>query len=97
VFDLMRREFEALGDTHLDIFRPIEIDTLNSAIQFVCRRTAREISDLSHTLVWEVADIGEVLPYETFLVSFTGDINEKDVANARKLLRDVGRDRRFSA
>lgn len=89
VFDLVRRNFESQGHTDTDVFKSEEIERLNSTIRFVCDYSAQEISDLSHTIVWESADIGEVLPYETFFVSYTGEIDDTDLAAAMSVLKKV--------
>lgn len=41
-----------------------EISLLNDVIDFVCARTAKEISELSHDAAWHKARIGETIPYE---------------------------------
>ncbi|MCH8168861.1 MAG: SocA family protein [Proteobacteria bacterium] len=40
-----------------------EIKLLDDVIDFVCARTAREISELSHNEAWRLAEMGESIPY----------------------------------
>jgi uncharacterized phage-associated protein len=40
-----------------------ETDLLQEMIGFVCGQSAKAISDLSHNLAWEVAELGERIPY----------------------------------
>lgn len=91
VFDHVRREFDASGQTDLSLFNSTEVERITNMIAFVCGHNASEISELSHTRVWEVADMGEELPYETFLVSHLGDADESDFAIARAALERAKR------
>lgn len=86
IFDKTRREFDALDEPSLKIFGHDELQLINSMISSVCGYNAREISDISHTVVWEVADMGEVLPYESFLVSYLGDVDDDDVKMALEII-----------
>jgi uncharacterized phage-associated protein len=89
VFDFVRREFEAIGDTDLTVFASSEIEILSRMIRVVCNHSAEEISDISHTIVWQSADMGEVLPYETFLVSYLGDINDDELQQAVGIIKGM--------
>lgn len=86
VFDLVRREFNARGATDMDALSKDDIVRLDKMIRFVCKHSAEEISEISHTIVWDAADLGEVLPYETFLVSYLGEITDEDVKVAQGAL-----------
>ena len=79
VFAHTRREFTAFGNTDLSIFKPEEIERIAAMIQYVCDYNAEEISDISHTIVWDSADMGEELPYASFLASYLDDVTEEDV------------------
>jgi hypothetical protein len=89
VFDMVRRQFDALGDTNIAVFTPDEIDRLNMMIRFVCDQTAEEISNLTHTIVWDAAELGEELPYETFLVSYVDDLTEERIDQAVKYIGQI--------
>jgi len=88
IFDKTRREFEALDEAELKIFEHRELQLINDMIAAVCSYDAQQISDISHTVVWEVADMGEELPYESFLVSYLGDVDEDDINLAQQLIAD---------
>lgn len=89
VFDMVRREFTPHGSTNLSVFSSGEIERLNQMIRFVCGRTAAEISEFSHTIVWGAAEMGEELPYESFLVSYLDVPEENILAEAAITLADV--------
>jgi hypothetical protein len=91
VFDMIRRQFDAFGDTNISVFAPDEIDRLNMMIRFVCDRTAEEVSNLTHTIVWDAAEVGEELPYETFLVSYVDELTEERLERAAKHMSEIER------
>jgi uncharacterized phage-associated protein len=88
IFDKTRREFEALDEPDFKIFTHPQLQLIQNMISTVCGYDAQEISDISHTVVWEVADLGEELPYASFLVSFLGDVDEDDVSLAQQIIAD---------
>jgi len=91
VFEALRRQFEAIGITDTKVFDAGELDTINETIRFVCGHTAPEISEISHHVVWKAADIGEVLPYDSFLVTSLGDIGESDITIANEAIKAASR------
>jgi hypothetical protein len=88
-FDQTRREFDAFGDTEIGIFGSDEIDRLNAMLRYVCSYTASEISDISHTVVWDAADMGEELPYQTFLVSQLGEADTDTEQRALEIVKSA--------
>lgn len=56
------------------------IPLIEDVIAFVCSRTAKEISELSHNAPWQAAEIGEVLPYFTALGMEPGEVSDDDLA-----------------
>lgn len=40
-----------------------DVQIINDVIAFVCQRSAREISELSHNAAWDAACLGENIPY----------------------------------
>jgi hypothetical protein len=86
IFDKTRREFDALDEPELKIFEHPELKLIQDMIGAVCGFDAQEISDISHTIVWEAADLGEELPYESFLVSYLGDVDEDDLRLAQEII-----------
>jgi uncharacterized phage-associated protein len=84
IFDKTRRQFDALDEPQFKVFQHEELKLINDMIGFVCGFNAREISDISHTVVWEVAEMGEELPYHSFFASHLGDVTEADIDAARK-------------
>lgn len=71
VISVRKREYFGFNKTdYFCLQRPIatllsnsEMAILNAVIEFVCERSAKEISELSHQEPWKAAEIGETLPY----------------------------------
>jgi uncharacterized phage-associated protein len=59
-----------------------EIRLLTDVIDFVSGRSAREISELSHDVAWQWAEIGERIPYAAAFGLLPSEISEDDVASA---------------
>ena len=72
--------FVALYRPQLDDFSAEEISIVDEMIRVICmRHTARSISDFSHNIIWESAEIGEEIPYYTAFVHTLGEITPEDV------------------
>jgi hypothetical protein len=87
VFEHVRREFDTSGNTDMKVFVPGEVERIAAMIQFVCGHSADGISEVSHTVVWEVADMGEELPYDSFFVSYLDDVTDVALSHAVKAVQ----------
>lgn len=65
-------------------FTADEISLVDDAINYVCRHTAMQISDKTHDIIWQLAEIGEEIPYEAMWASQLDPVTKKDVDWARK-------------
>ncbi len=82
-----KKEFVALKAPNIEGFSATEISIIDSMIDEVClRHTADTISKASHDVIWELAEIGEEIPYYAVLASKLGEITEADVKWAREAL-----------
>ncbi len=76
-----KREYIALTRPNLSSFSADEIVIIDDVIEFVCcKHTARSISEWTHDEIWEIAQIGEEIPYMAVLASHQGDIDKTDIA-----------------
>jgi uncharacterized phage-associated protein len=91
-FDFVKREFTTHGDTDDSVFSKAEIERLDEVIRSIDKFSAREISDISHTIVWKSAELGETLPYDSFFVSYLGDLTDDDIKIAQKAVESVEKD-----
>ena len=71
-------------DTMSDLFTADEISLVDRAIDYVVAHTAMEISDKSHDVIWELAEIGEEIPYQAMLASRLDGVTKDDVKWARE-------------
>lgn len=85
-----KREYVSLKEPDLSAFSGAEIDLVNRAFNYVCHaHTAASISEATHDDIWQLAEIGEVLPYETILASEQGEVDEEDMKWALEALGDA--------
>jgi hypothetical protein len=74
----------------LSSFSADEIALVDEVIEDLRGRSASEVSDLSHRAVgWQIAEIGEDIPYETALLS-DDPLTMEDVERARELASEHG-------
>lgn len=78
--------FKSLRPAGVNRFSNDEMDTLNYWIRVIdTEHTAQSISDETHDdYAWEIAKMGEPLPYFAFLANRLRDPTEEDFARARK-------------
>lgn len=87
-----QRLFISLEKPRLDAFTPDEVSIADETINTICHRySAREISELSHDVVWKSAEIGETLPYYTAFVHALGEISPSDLEWAQSVMQERGR------
>ena len=81
----------ALRPPKLEHFTPEELRLVDEVIEANRGKTATDVSDLSHEFVgWQVARLGEVIPYGTaFLAS--PSLTEEEVAHGLRLAEQPSR------
>lgn len=73
----------------LSVFTAEQISLVDQVIHELWNLDAEAVSDLSHRMMgWRVADLNEVIPYETVFIS-SEPLTETDVQRARELRRLV--------
>lgn len=90
------RDTEAFGNPKVDyialsrpenisrLFTADEISLVEQAIEYVCEQhTAMSISNASHDVIWELAEIGEEIPYEAMFAWRLDAVTKDDVKWAR--------------
>ena len=84
-------QFVALQRPDISMFTPEEISIVDIVIEEMCQKhTASSMSELSHDIIWETAEIGEEIPLYTFFASRIGEINEKDIQWAKSQAKHLG-------
>lgn len=89
-YGLDKYEYLSLKRPDLDHFSAKELDLINEMIRYVCdENTAASISAKSHDRIWELAEIGDNLPYYTVFAR-SGELTENDMAWAKSEARRLG-------
>lgn len=87
-YGFMKNEYISLVEPDLSLFTADEIARLDEAFEHVClNHTAKSVSEETHGVVWQLASMGEELPYSTVFASVVGEINEGDVDWAVRTIR----------
>lgn len=75
----------ALKQANLDIFNAHDIALVDDYIRLLWGKTAKEVSEMSHGMAWQVAENKDLIPYQAMLLSEEG-ITEEDIAEAQELI-----------
>ena len=70
----LKKEYIPLVSEPIGVLSPTELALLDEVIDFVCRQnTAKSIGEFSHSLPWEMADMGGEIPYRSAMLLFPMD------------------------
>lgn len=91
-FGFPKDDFIVLRPSDRSRLSELERHLVDDVADFVCGRSAREISELSHNAAWESAAVGERLPYFTAFNLSPVEVTDDDVAwgesEARRILAE---------
>jgi hypothetical protein len=86
-FGFTKNEYIAIEESDKSAFTADEIAWIDKAFVHVClNHTAKSISDETHGVIWELAEMGEAIPYHTVFASTVGEIDETDISWAQGVL-----------
>jgi hypothetical protein len=84
-----QRRFYSLRPPNLSLFDGDEIRIVDEMVRAICNEhSARSISARSHDVIWESAELGEVIPYFTVYSHFLRSPSDTDRAWAVGWLRE---------
>jgi hypothetical protein len=84
-------QFVALQRPDISMFTSDEISIVDIVVEEMCQKhTASSMSELSHDIIWEAAEIGEEIPLYTYFASRFGEINEEDIQWAKSRAKQLG-------
>jgi uncharacterized phage-associated protein len=66
-----------------------EVALLTDVIDFVSGKSAKEISELSHDVAWQWAELGERIPYAAALALVPEEIGDEDLQSAKAEARRI--------
>ncbi|PSM16569.1 Panacea domain-containing protein [Nitratireductor sp. StC3] len=86
-FGRPKREFWALKEADISRFDPNAIAIIDQMIEWICNgHTAVSISEMTHDLLWDSAEMGETIPLGAALAFRNAEITEDDIAWAEREL-----------
>jgi Protein of unknown function (DUF4065) len=86
-YGFAKKEYIPLVQADIEDFLPQEVSIIDDIIDVVCNNyTAKGISEQSHNDIWEMADIGDEIPYYAMFAVFLGEIDETDIEWANTVL-----------
>ena len=89
-FGRLKHEYIAIFAADKNRFTSEEMSIIDGAFEHVClNHTATSISEETHNKIWEMAEMGEPIPYEAVFASVIGEIDETDLAWAKEELAKV--------
>lgn len=79
--------FFSLEEPDISKFSPYEIDTLSSITHDISHNyTSRKISDITHTLDWEIVPIGCEIDLYDYFVAQEEELTEEDICVLKTLI-----------
>lgn len=67
----IKKEYIAKNQSPKDVLNHQELSLLDDVIDFVCKKnSAKSISEYSHKLPWEMAEMGQIIPYKSAMLLF---------------------------
>lgn len=90
-FGNTKREFWSLREPDISNFDPNSIAIIDQMIDWICtEHTAQTISEETHDLLWESAEMGDVIPFGAALAFRSAEVTEDDLSWARAELAKAG-------
>ena len=89
-FGYKKKEFRSTRSGQTNALSSDEVAYLNDVTDFVCKEhSAKTISDMSHSLAWELAKSGEVIPYHSVFHIFPSEPTKDTIGWADAEARTV--------
>jgi Protein of unknown function (DUF4065) len=89
-----KKEYIAKAPDPVGVLNEEELSLLDDVIEFVCRQhSARSISEYSHSLPWEMAEMGGVIPYHSAMLLFPMEPTPEGLEIAEQGLQEIAKAR----
>lgn len=86
-FGNTKREFISLTEPYINRFDASEISLVANIMHHICHHhTAESISDKTHDIIWELAKMGEEIPYYAIYGAQIGEISDEDIQWGREAI-----------
>ncbi len=84
-FGYLKNEYIAIQDADTNIFNGEEMSIIDNSFEHVClNHTAKSISEETHGVIWQIAQMGEDIPYRSVFASVVGEVDEDDIVWAQQ-------------
>ncbi len=77
-----KKEYSSLRQPEMTRLTNQEVEIVLHVVDFVCKKTATEISDFSHDDVWASVPMGSKIPYFAALAMFPSEFTADDIEDA---------------
>ena len=85
-----KRQFVCLGEPNISLFSESELEIIQDVFSAVTNsHTAASISQLTHDVIWKLAEVGEEIPLLAVLASSLGQVKSDDVEKARQRMNEA--------
>jgi hypothetical protein len=90
-FEAPQKRLVALRKADLSVFTAEEISFVDEVLSKLEGRTAKNVSDMTHDIVWQSAENKEEIPYETAFIA-RGPLSDSEKARGQELAKLHGWD-----
>ncbi len=77
-----KKDYQALVEPSTMRLSRSQTNLIEEIVDFVCAKTAVEISDFSHDHVWASVPMGDRIPYYAAYAMFPAEVSERDIEEA---------------
>lgn len=89
-----KKEYIAKATEPINVLNEDELGLLDDVIDFVCRQnSAKSISEYSHSLPWEMAEMGGVIPYHSAMLLIPSQPSPEAFEAVQKGMSEVAPER----
>ncbi len=88
-YGYLKSEYEVLSNPEVSRLNDDEKQLIEHVIEFVCERTAHEISEFSHDDVWSSVSMGECIPYYAGYAMFPAEITEEELSEIQEEAKSI--------
>lgn len=82
-----QQEFVSLVELKENVFNERERKIIQDQLQIICdNHTAKSISEFSHDMIWDAAQLGEEIPIKAVLGKMPGVVSESKIAWANSII-----------
>jgi uncharacterized phage-associated protein len=88
-FNHIKAEYISCSKPDISSLSSDEIEQIHESLRFVSSKSAKQISENTHTDIWKIACIGEEIPLYAIFADRLAEINEDDIAWAEQEIKNA--------